>query len=116
VFGKLPNGVWLQWSPSILLEDNGPSFNDNDASSKSKVLADGGGNTMIQTGNKAKCSNTRRSMFNEGTCRLSTVSDVLPFIFLYLSIHYILCSISLLFSSIVKHGMLSCSDYRRSID
>ena len=28
VFGKLPNGEWLIWSPTILWEPNGPSIND----------------------------------------------------------------------------------------
>lgn len=70
VFGKLPNGEWLQYTPTINLESNGPEIND--VPDSNKVLPDGGGSIFIQTGEKVKCSNVARSIFNEATCYLST--------------------------------------------
>ena len=68
-----PNGEWLQWSPTLLFEDNGPAMNDvGDLSTK--VLADGGGEMFVATDTKLKCSNVQRSVFNEDTCFLSTTS------------------------------------------
>lgn len=73
IFGKLPSGQWLQWTPTIMLEDNGPSINDG-GDLTAKVLPDGGGNAFVTTGEKLKCSNVPRSFVNEDTCFLSTLS------------------------------------------
>jgi hypothetical protein len=72
IFGKLPNGEWIQWTPTIQLEDNGPSIND--VNKTAGVLSDGGGQTFIDTGEKVKCSNVPRSFINEDTCFLSSSS------------------------------------------
>ncbi len=74
IFGKLPSGEWLQWTPTILLEDNGPSINDPPGNRTGKVLVDGGGAAFVITDEKLKCSNVRRSFINEDTCFLSTLS------------------------------------------
>ena len=74
IFGKLPSGEWLQWTPTILLEDNGPSINDPPGNRTAKVLVDGGGEAFVITDEKLKCSNVRRSFINEETCFLSTLS------------------------------------------
>jgi hypothetical protein len=70
IFGKLPSGEWLQWTPTILLEDNGPSINDPPGNRTGKVLVDGGGAAFVITDEKLKCSNVRRSFINEDTCQL----------------------------------------------
>jgi hypothetical protein len=73
VFGKLPSGEWLQFTPTIVFKDNGPSIND--AGDKSaNVLSDGGGATFVATDENVKCANAARSIFNEDTCFLSRVS------------------------------------------
>ena len=72
IFGKLPNGEWIQWTPTIRLEDNGPSINDVDKTAG--VLPDGGGEISRNTGEKVKCSNVPRSFINEDTCFLSSLS------------------------------------------
>ena len=72
IFGRLPDGSWLQWTPTILLEDNGPSINTAPEDMASNVLSDGGGEWSIKTGEKLKCSNVVRSFVNEDTCFLST--------------------------------------------
>ena len=74
VFGQLPNGEWLIWSPSILLEDNGPSINTAKVDMSSATLEDGGGSNVLETGDKVKCSNVPRNFINEDTCVLSTAS------------------------------------------
>ena len=60
IIGKLPDGTWLQYTPTILFEDNGPSINDVSGLS-ANVLSDGGGASFIATGEKLKCSNVQRS-------------------------------------------------------
>jgi len=72
IFGQLPDGSWLQWTPTIQLEDNGPSINTAPEDRASNVLSDGGGEWSTKTGEKLKCSNVVRSFVNEDTCFLST--------------------------------------------
>ncbi|KAL7537288.1 hypothetical protein ACHAXR_008774, partial [Thalassiosira sp. AJA248-18] len=75
IIGILPNGEWIQWTPTIIFEDNGPSINvapEDDMTTN--VLSDGGGDLFVQTNEKLKCSNVQRSFVNEGTCFLSTES------------------------------------------
>ena len=74
ILGKLPSGEWLQWTPTIQLEDNGPSINDLPGNRSAKVLVDGGGQAFVATDEKLKCSNVQRSFINEDTCFLSTLS------------------------------------------
>ena len=74
IVGKLPSGEWIQWTPTILFEDNGPSINDPPEDMASNVLSDGGGEIATQAGEKMKCSNVQRSFVNEDTCFLSTES------------------------------------------
>lgn len=74
IFGKLPSGEWLQWTPTIILESNGPSINDGSGDSTANVQSDGGGNAFVTTGEKLKCSNVPRSFINEETCFMSTLS------------------------------------------
>jgi len=56
IFAQLmdDDDVWLQWVPTIMMEDNGPSINDKDRLT-SNVLHDGGGRTVIETGEKTLC-------------------------------------------------------------
>lgn len=75
IFGILPNGEgWIQWTPTILFEDNGPSVNADlqDQDMTSNVLIDGGGELVLQTNEMTKCSNVQRSFLNDDTCFLST--------------------------------------------
>jgi len=55
VFAKTPEGKWLQWSPTIQLQTNGPSMNALPEDKASSTLIDGGGEAFIQTGEKLKC-------------------------------------------------------------
>lgn len=71
IIGKLPNGKWIQWSPTIMFEDNGPSINDLPGDMATNVLLDGGGKAFVDTNEKLKCSNAQRSFINEDTCFLS---------------------------------------------
>ena len=67
IFGKLPNGKWLQWTPTIMLENNGPSISEelNGADVlSSNVLRDGGGAAVIASNKEMKCSSTPRSFVN----------------------------------------------------
>jgi len=68
VFGLLPSGEWLQWTPTILLEDNGPSINASSGDKAKHTLSDGGGSN----GGIVRCANAPRSFVNEDTCFLST--------------------------------------------
>jgi len=74
VIGRLPNGEWLQWTPTILFEDNGPTMNDASGDLTTNVLSDGGGEMFVATNEKLKCSNVQRSFVNAETCFLSTES------------------------------------------
>jgi hypothetical protein len=76
IFGKLPSGEYLQWTPQILLEDNGPSINDPPGNQSTKVLVDGGGEAFVATDEKLKCSNVKRSFINEDTIRTSAAPAV----------------------------------------
>jgi hypothetical protein len=67
IFGKLPSGEWLQWTPTIQLEDNGPSINDPLGNWTAKVLVDGRGKAFVTTNEKLKCSNVQR-VFTNKTC------------------------------------------------
>ena len=71
VLGLLPSGEYVQWTPTISLEANGPSINDAAQDGTNNVLSDGGGGNSIRTGGKTKCSNAHRSFVNEKTCFLS---------------------------------------------
>ena len=74
IYAKLPGDQgWLQWTPKIMLEDNGPSIND--PLSSSSTLIDGGGEASIQTDKKVGCANVQRTFLNEETCFLSTQSS-----------------------------------------
>ncbi len=64
VFGKLPNGTWLQFDPRLVLEDN----------TLESHIRDGGGLVQSLTGGKTKCSNTPRTFLNDGQCSLSNSS------------------------------------------
>ena len=69
VFGQRSDGTWLQWTPSLQLEANGPAI---DAIEKSgSTISDGGGKVAAESMNSVKCSNVPRTLFNEATCRLS---------------------------------------------
>lgn len=72
IYGKLPDGSWLMYAPTIQLEDNGPSINSADMTGN--VLIDGGGALFNQTAGKMRCSNVMRSFLNEDTCFLSTAA------------------------------------------
>jgi len=62
VFGKLPDGSWLQFDPRIVLEDN----------TLESHISDGGGLVRSLTGDKTKCANTPRTFLNEDQCSLSS--------------------------------------------
>lgn len=62
VFGKLPDGSWLQFDPRIMLEDN----------TLESHISDGGGLVRSLTGDKTKCANTPRTFLNEDQCSLSS--------------------------------------------
>ena len=74
VFAKTPEGKWLQWSPIIKLETNGPSMNASPGEKAGNTLIDGGGEAFLETGEKLKCANVARSFENEDTCIYSTSS------------------------------------------
>ena len=61
VFGKLPDGSWLQFDPRMLLEEN--SLNEH--------IPDGGGLVRTLTGDETRCSNAPRTFLNEEECTLS---------------------------------------------
>lgn len=71
IFGKFGD-IWLQWTPTVQLEDNGPDINAAPEDMANNVLSDGGGEWSNKTGEKLKCSNAIRSFVNEATCHLST--------------------------------------------
>ena len=64
IFGKLPDGSWLQFDPRIVLEDN----------TLESHVRDGGGLIRSLTGDKTKCFNTPRTFLNEDQCSLSNSS------------------------------------------
>ena len=81
VIGRLPDGTYVQWTPTIVLENNGPSMNTPISELASSTLSDGGGATANSTATALSsrtnaygtfCSNVPRSQFNEDTCILST--------------------------------------------
>ena len=79
IIGKLPDGTWLQWTPVLLWESNGPTMNQVLSGSEdltANVLRDGGGEMHVATGETLKCSNVQRSFINEGTCFLSNAATM----------------------------------------
>eukprot|EP00984_Skeletonema_dohrnii_P004238 scaffold1495_cov202-Skeletonema_dohrnii-CCMP3373.AAC.3 len=69
VYVKTTEGKWLQWSPTIQLQANGPSMNALPEDKASSTLIDGGGEAFLQTG-----ANVARTFENEDTCIYSTAS------------------------------------------
>jgi uncharacterized protein (DUF1501 family)/uncharacterized protein (DUF1800 family) len=61
IFGKLPDGSWLQFDPRIKLEENTPD----------PPIPDGGGMVRALTGERTRCSNAPRTFLNEEHCSLS---------------------------------------------
>lgn len=61
VFGKLPDGSWLQWDPRLALEKN----------TLDQHLEDGGGLTQSLTGGQTRCANAPRTFLNQDQCSLS---------------------------------------------
>lgn len=61
VFGRLPDGSWLQYEPRLILEEN----------IVEKPIPDGGGLVQALTGQKTRCSNVPRTFLNEEYCALS---------------------------------------------
>lgn len=78
VFGRLPDGSWLAWTPKVILETNGPSINAGPGEMTSNVLNDGGGKASAETVGELLCSNVARAFNNEETCFLSTDTDACP--------------------------------------
>lgn len=72
IFGKMTDGSWVQWTPQVLLESNGPSINTDHQDMTNDVLSDGGAAWSNETGGVLKCSNVDRSFVNEKTCFLSS--------------------------------------------
>jgi len=71
ILGRLPNNVWIQFTPSLILENNGPDVNTPPSQMEKHALPDGGGSIRTQTGGVVGCSNVPRSILNEETCFLS---------------------------------------------
>ena len=76
VFGKLPDGTYVAWTPSISLRPNGPSINTPASERASSTLSDGGGATYNATqsalsfrsdAHSTFCANVPRSVFNSDT-------------------------------------------------
>ena len=61
IFGQLPDGSWLQFDPSIMLEEN---------TVESPIL-DGGGLVQSLTGDVTRCANAPRTFLNEEHCKLT---------------------------------------------
>lgn len=62
VFGQLPDGSWLQFDPSIVLEEN----------TVESPIPDGGGLSRSLTGDDVmRCSNAPRTFLNDEHCQLS---------------------------------------------
>jgi len=61
VFGKLPDGSWLQFDPRLKLEDN----------TVESPIVDGGGLVQALTGRQTRCANAPRTFLNEKNCTLS---------------------------------------------
>ena len=55
VFAKTSDGKWLQWTPIIKLETNGPSMNASPGETTSSTLIDGGGGAILETDDQLKC-------------------------------------------------------------
>ena len=76
IFGKLPDGTYVAWTPTISLEPNGPSVNTPASERASSTLSDGGGATYNATqsalslrsdAHSTFCANVPRSIFNSDT-------------------------------------------------
>ncbi|KAL7482807.1 hypothetical protein ACHAW6_008462, partial [Cyclotella cf. meneghiniana] len=61
LFGKLPDGSWLQYDPRLRLENN----------TIEAPIPDGGGLVESLTGRKTSCANVPRTFLNEQNCSLS---------------------------------------------
>eukprot|EP00804_Cyclotella_cryptica_P014145 CCRYP_005584-RA/>CCRYP_005584-RA protein AED:0.03 eAED:0.03 QI:259/1/1/1/0.94/0.9/20/117/3951 len=61
VFGKLPDGSWLQFEPRLKLEGN----------TIESPISDGGGLVQALTGRQTRCANAPRTFLNEQNCTLS---------------------------------------------
>ena len=61
VFGKLPDGSWLQFDPRVVLEGN----------TVKSPIPDGGGLVKSLTGDQTMCANAARTFLNEEHCTLS---------------------------------------------
>jgi len=61
VFGKLPDGSWLQFDPRLVLEEN----------TLESPIPDGGGLVRSLTGEQTRCSNVPRTFLNEEHCTLT---------------------------------------------
>lgn len=72
IFGQMVDSSWVQWTPTVQLETNGPSINDRPEDMINNVLSDGGGEWSNKTGGVLKCANVARSFVNEETCSLSS--------------------------------------------
>ena len=62
IFGKLPDGSWVQWDPRVVLKTNTPD----------EPIPDGGGSIVLATGGQTLCSNAPRTFLNEEQCFLSS--------------------------------------------
>ena len=61
VFGRLPDGSYLQYDPRMLLEEN----------SLDSHIPDGGGLVRALTGDETRCANAPRTFLSEEECTLS---------------------------------------------
>ena len=76
IFGRMLDGSWVQYTPIVMLEPNGPSINDPQEEMTNNVLSDGGGEWSEQTGGTMKCSAAERSFVNENSKLLCLVYDM----------------------------------------
>lgn len=58
IFGRLPDGTWLQFDPRLELQSN----------SLESPLPDGGKNIKLKSGGETQCSNVPRTFLNEDSC------------------------------------------------
>eukprot|EP00804_Cyclotella_cryptica_P009369 CCRYP_018076-RB/>CCRYP_018076-RB protein AED:0.03 eAED:0.03 QI:374/1/1/1/0.94/0.9/20/617/4181 len=65
IFGKLPDGSWLQYDPRLRLEENNIKT----------PIVDGGGLVQALTGQQTRCANVPRTFLNEQDCTLSFSSS-----------------------------------------
>ena len=70
IFAKMADGTWVQWTPKVQVESNGPSINDVGDLTENVLSNGGGGDTSYEMGT-VRCANVARSFVNEDTCFLS---------------------------------------------